>query len=145
MVGWSSAHSSRSCLLELSGMSFLQASNQPRAGYWFITLCAVSAYDRVHCTEAFARIPEPCGWPRHATAHACRARRCQAEGSKNGGILLPHRLVDELTRVAEERKKPELMGGDFARLAQTCQEVRGRGAPDLVAPGPRGFVRRDVY
>jgi hypothetical protein len=81
----------------------------------------------------------------HATAHACRARRCQAEGSKNGGILLPHMLVDELTRVADERKKPELMGGDFARLAQTCQEVCGCWAPELVAPGPRVFAWRDGY
>ena len=45
------------------------------------------------------------------------------EGSKSSGILLPHRLVDELQRAANEADKPALMGGDFARLAQSCQEV----------------------
>ena len=46
------------------------------------------------------------------------------EGSESSGILLPHRLVDELQRAATEANKPSLMGGDFARLAQSCQEVR---------------------
>ncbi|KAK9843685.1 hypothetical protein WJX81_002259 [Elliptochloris bilobata] len=49
--------------------------------------------------------------------------RCQEEGGKSGGILLPHRLVDELQRAATKANKPMIMGGDFARLAQSCQEV----------------------
>ena len=47
-----------------------------------------------------------------------------AEGSESSGILLPHRLVDELQRAATEAGKPALMGGEFARLAQSCQEAR---------------------
>ena len=46
------------------------------------------------------------------------------EGIGSSGILLPHRLVDELQRAATEAGKPALMGGEFARLAQSCQEVR---------------------
>ena len=57
--------------------------------------------------------------------------RCQEEGSNNGGILLPHKLVDHLAEVATQNKQPALMGGDFARLAQSCQEVRCQGFKDL--------------
>ena len=58
--------------------------------------------------------------PRRQCSHS---RRCMEEGSQDSGILLPHRLVDELQRAATEASKPALMGGEFARLAQSCQEV----------------------